>query len=153
MVKKKIILPVRISKILKNIKIHQNVQKNPRRTAKMNKIHHEYPKYPKTLENDQNAPKTTTIPTETFKTTKITLNPQNKQSTLETFENDLNIPKLSQNTLDFLDFEGILVDFKLPCSFERILWYFTHFSNIEVYILIILDFWGILAVYEAFRFD
>ena len=119
----------------------------------MNKIHHEYPKYPKTLEKDQHAPKTTTIPTETFKTTKITLNPQNKQSTLETFENDLNIPKLSQNTLDFLDFEGILVDFKLLCSFERILWYFTHFSNIEVYILIILDFWGILAVYEAFKFD
>ena len=80
--------------------------------------------------------KTTTIPTETFKTTKITLNPQNKQSTLETFENDLNIPKLSQNT----DYEGILVVFKLLFSFHRILWHFTHFSNIEVYILIILDF-------------
>ena len=64
-------------------------------------MHHEYPKYPKTLENDQNAHKTTTIPSKNFKMTKIPLNPQNKQSTLETFENDLNIPKLSQNTLEF----------------------------------------------------
>ena len=106
----------------------------------MNEIHHEYTKYPKTLENDQNATKMSTIPTKTFKTIRIPLNPQNKQSTLETFENDLNIPKLSQNTLDFLDYEGILVGFKLLFSFHRILWHFTHFSNIEVYILIILDF-------------
>ena len=49
--------------------------------------------------------------------TKIPLNPQNKQSTLETDENVLNIPKLSQNTLDCLDFDGILVGFKLLCSF------------------------------------
>ena len=94
-----------------------------------------------------------TIPTKTFKTIRIPLNPQNKQSTLETFENDLNIPKLSQNTLDFLDYEGILVGFKLLFSFHRILWHFTHFSNIEVYILIILDFQGILTVYETLRFD
>ena len=67
----------------------------------MTKMHYEYPKYPKTLENDQNAHKTTTIPSKNFKMTKIPLNPQNKQSTLETFENDLNIPKLSQNTLEF----------------------------------------------------
>ena len=67
----------------------------------MTKMHYEYPKYPKTLENDQNAHKTTTIPSETFKMTKIPLNPQNKQSTLETFENDQNISKLSQNTLEF----------------------------------------------------
>ena len=119
----------------------------------MNKIHNEYTKYPKTLENDQNATKTSTIPIETFKTTRIPLNPQNKQSTLETFENDLYIPNLSQNTLDFLDYEGILVVFKLLFSFHRILWHFTQFSNIEVYILIILDFWGILAVYEALRFN
>ena len=98
-------------------------------------------------------PKQPQYPWKLFKMPKIPLNSQKMQSTLETFENDLNIPKLSQNTLDFLDFEGILVDFKLLCSFERILWYFTHFSNIEVYILIILDFWGILAVYEAFKFD
>ena len=64
-------------------------------------MHHEYPKYPKTLENNQNAHKTTTIPSKNFKMTKIPLSPQNKQSTLETFENDLNIPKLSQNTLEF----------------------------------------------------
>ena len=31
-------------------------------------------------------------------------------------ENEQNIPKLCQNTLDFLDFEGILVGFKLLCS-------------------------------------
>ena len=48
---------------------------------------------------------------------KIPLNPQNKQSTLETFENDLNIPKLSQNTLDFLEFKGILVGFTLFYTF------------------------------------
>ena len=83
---------------------------------------------------------------------KIPLNPQNKQSTLETFENDLNIPKLSQNTLDFLEFKGILVGFTLFYTFQRILWYFAHFCNIEVYILIILDFLGILTVYEV-RFD
>ena len=39
-------------------------------------MHHERPKYPKTLRNDQNAPKTTTIPSETCKMTKIPLNPQ-----------------------------------------------------------------------------
>ena len=39
-------------------------------------MHHECPKYPKTLENDQNAPKATTIPLETFKMTQIPLNPQ-----------------------------------------------------------------------------
>ena len=48
---------------------------------------------------------------------KIPLNPQNKQSTLETFENDLNIPKLSQNTLDFLEFKGIWVGFALFYTF------------------------------------
>ena len=57
---------------------------DPLRTANMTKMHHEYPKYPKTQENIQNAPQTTTIPTENFKMTKIPLNPQNKQSTLET---------------------------------------------------------------------
>ena len=79
-------------------------------------MHHDCPKYPKTLENEQNAPKTTTFP-ETFKMTKIPLNPQNKQNTLETYENDQNHPKLSQNTLDFLHFWGILGGFKLFWSF------------------------------------
>ena len=83
----------------------------------MTKMHHEYLKYPKTLKNDQNVLKTTTIHTETFKMTKIPLNPHNKQSTLETIENDLNIPKLSQITLGFLDFASILVDLKFLCSF------------------------------------
>ena len=40
-----------------------------------------------------------------------------KKNPLETSENDQNTHKLSQNTLDILDFEGILVDFKLHCSF------------------------------------
>ena len=53
----------------------------------------------------------------------------------------------------FFDFEGILVGFKLICSFYRILWHFAGFSNVVAYILIILDFWGILAVYEVLRFD
>ena len=73
----------------------------------MTKMHHENPKYPKT----------TTIPTASFKMTKIPLNPQNKEWTLETIENDLNIPKLSQNTVDFLDFKGSLVCRKLLYSF------------------------------------
>ena len=46
------------------------------RTPKIIKMHHERPKYPKTLRNDQNAPKTTTIPSETCKMTKIPQNPQ-----------------------------------------------------------------------------
>ena len=46
----------------------------------MTKMHHECPKYPKTLENDQNAPKTTRAFQETIKITKIPLNPQNKYS-------------------------------------------------------------------------
>ena len=83
----------------------------------MTKMHHKYPKYPKTLKNGQNTPKTTTIPLETFQMPKIPLNSQKMQSTLETFENDLNIPKLSQNTLDFLPFAVILVGFRFPCSF------------------------------------
>ena len=70
----------------------------------MIKMHHEYPKYPKTLENNQNAPKTTTKHKETFKMTQIPLNPQNKQNTLETFETK---PKNTR----FFDFVGILVSF------------------------------------------
>ena len=83
----------------------------------MTKMHHECPKYPKTLENDLNTPKTMTILLETFKMDKIPLNPQNKQNALETFENDKNTPKQSQNAYDFLDFGGILAGFKLFCSF------------------------------------
>ena len=94
-----------------------------------------------------------TILLETFKMDKIPLNPQNKQNALETFENDKNTPKQSQNAYDFLDFGGILAGFKLFCSFQRILGHFALFSIVEVYILIILDVWGILAVYEVLRFD
>ena len=54
-----------------------------------------------------------TILLETFKMDKIPLNPQNKQNALETFENDKNTPKQSQNAYDFLDFGGILAGFKL----------------------------------------
>ena len=63
------------------------------------------------------------------------------------------IHHLSQNTLDFLDFECILVGFKLFCSFQMILVHFANFNNVEVYILIILDVSGTLAVYEVSRFD
>ena len=38
---------------------------------------------------------------------------KNKQNTLETSKKDQNTPKLIQNTLHFLDFGRILVDFKL----------------------------------------
>ena len=78
---------------------------------------------------------------------------KNKENTLITSKNDQNTPKLSQNTLDFLDYGGILVGFKFLLSFSRILAHFAHFSNVEVYILIILDVWGILAVYEVSGFD
>ena len=103
--------------------------------------------------NDQNAPKKMTTTAKTLKITKIPLNPQNKQYTLEIIEDGLNIPKQSQNTLDFLDFWAFLVSRKLLYSFLRILWHFSNFCNVEVYILIMLDVWGILAVYEASRLD
>ena len=83
----------------------------------MTKMHHERPKYPKILENDQNAPKMTSTTLKTFKMTEIPLNPKNNQNSLETSENDQNTHKLSQNTLVFIDFRSILVDFKLFCSF------------------------------------
>ena len=119
----------------------------------MTRMHHECPKYPKILKNDQNAPKTTSTTPKTFRMTKIPLNPENNQNSLETSENDQNTPKVSQNTLDFLDFGRILVSFKLFCSFQTILGHFANFSNVEVYILIILDVSGILAIYEVSRFD
>ena len=75
------------------------------------------------------------------------------QYALEIIENDLNILILSQNTLHFLDFGGSLVGRKLVQSFYRILWHFANFSNVEVYILIVLDVWVILFIYEVSRFD
>ena len=57
-------------KNIQNIKKPINKTKHlegPLRTLKITKMHHEYPKYPKTLENDQNTPRMTKIPTETFK--------------------------------------------------------------------------------------
>ena len=53
----------------------------------------------------------------TFEMTKYHWNLKNKQNPLKTFENDQNTHKLSQNILVFIDFRGILVDFKLFCSF------------------------------------
>ena len=75
----------------------------------MTKMHHECPKYPKILENDQNAPKTTTTTPKILKRSKYHWNLKNKQYTLETSENDENTPNQSQNMLDSLDFRGILV--------------------------------------------
>ena len=48
---------------------------------------------------------------------------------------------------------GILVGFKLFFSFLSILGHFTHFCNVKLYILKILDLWGILVIYEASRCD
>ena len=73
------------------------------------------------------------------------------QYALEIIENDLNILILSQNTLHFLDFGGSLVGRKLVQSIYRILWHFANFSNVEVYILIVLDVWVILFIYEVSR--
>ena len=75
----------------------------------MTKMHHECPKYLKIVENDQNAPKTTTTTLKTFKMTKYHWNLKNKQYTLETSKNDENTLKQSQNMLGSLDFWGILV--------------------------------------------
>ena len=79
-------------------------------------MHHECPKYPKILENDQDAPKTTTTP-KFWKCPNYHWNLKNKQYTFETLENDQNTLKLSQNILNSLDFGGIFVGFKFFCSF------------------------------------
>ena len=78
-------------------------------------------------------PKQRQQPRQLLKWSKYHWNLKNKQNTLENSENDQNTTKLSQNTFDFLDFGGILVGFKLLCSFYRILGHFAHFSNVEGY--------------------
>ena len=75
------------------------------------------------------------------------------QNPLEISENDQSTHKLNQNTLNFLDFWGIWVGFKLFCSFQRILGHFPCISNAKGYFLIILDVQGILVIYEVLRFD
>ena len=67
----------------------------------MTKTHLKWPQYPKKI----------------LAWLKYHWNLKNKKNTLETSENDQNTPKLSQNTLDFVDFGGILVSFKLFYSF------------------------------------
>ena len=62
-------------------------------------------------------PKQWQKPRELLKCSKYHWNLKNKQNTLENCENDQNNTKLSQNTIDFLDFGGVLVGFKLHCSF------------------------------------
>ena len=74
-------------------------------------------KISKIPKNNQNAPKMTSTTLKTFRMTKIPLNPKNNQNSLETSENDQNTPKLSRNTLDFLELGCILEGFKLFCSF------------------------------------
>ena len=100
---------------------------------------HKYPKYSKTLENDQNAPKTTTIPTETFKTTKIPLNPQNKQSTLETFETKPKYTRFFTLCRYFGRFQVsllILEDFMTFCMFQQCQGvYFNYFRFFWVIIV------------------
>ena len=98
-------------------------------------------------------PKQRQQPQKLWKWPKYEWNLKNKENTHKTSENDQTTPKLRQNTLDFLDFWGILVGFKYLCSFQRILGHFTHFSNVEVYILIILNVWGIFTVYEVSGFE
>ena len=83
----------------------------------MTKKRLECPKYLKTLENDQNAAKQPQYSQKILKWPKYHWNLKNKQNTIETFENDQNTPKLSQNTCNFLDFGVILGDLKLFCSF------------------------------------
>lgn len=93
--------------------------------------------YPQKFLNDQNT-------VETLKRSK---------NTIETSENDQNTPIQSKNSIDSLDFWGISVGFELFCSYYRIFWHFAHFSNVEGYILFILDVWGILVIFEILRFD
>ena len=54
-------------------------------------------------------------PRKLLKSQKYRRNLKNRQNILETSENDQNTPKLIRNTLDFLDFGGILVGFMLLC--------------------------------------
>ena len=49
---------------------------NPLELQKMTTMYHKCPKDPKILENDQNAPKTTTTTPKNLKLTKIPLKPQ-----------------------------------------------------------------------------
>ena len=56
-------------------------------------------------------------PQKFLKWPKYQWNLKNKENTLKTSKNDQNTPKLGQNTLDFLDFGGILVGFQFLCSF------------------------------------
>ena len=73
------------------------------------------------------------LPPKLLKWSKYSWNLKNKQNPLKTSENDQNTHKLSQNTLDVLDFGIILVGFKLFCSFYRILGHFADMSNVEGY--------------------
>lgn len=121
--------------------------------AKMTKMHIECQKYPKTLKNNENAPQTALISSKTSKWWKYHCQFKNKHNALATFENDWYNMKLSQNTLNFLDFRGVLVDFKLFCTVYRIFGHFAHFSNVEVHFLIVLDFGVNLVIYEVSRLE
>ena len=55
-------------------------------------------------------------PWKLLKWQKYRWNLKNKQNTLETSKNDQNTPKQIQNTLDFQNFGGILISFKLHYS-------------------------------------
>ena len=82
------------------LKCSTNV-KNIVESSKMSKMH----------------PKRRQQPQKLLKWPKYEWNLKNKEDTHKTSENDQNTPKLSQNTLDFLDFGGILVGFKFLRSF------------------------------------
>ena len=62
-------------------------------------------------------PKQRQQPQKILKWPKCHWNLKNKENSHKTSKNDQNTPKLSQHTLDFLDFGGILVGFKFHCSF------------------------------------
>ena len=87
---------------------------------------------PKPHQTNKTTPKRRQIPWK-IKLPKYHWILKNKQNTLEYSENDQNTPKLSQNTLSFLDFWGILVALKLFRSLWRIIGHSTHFSNFGGY--------------------
>ena len=142
-----------ISKYQKTYKYTKTSKIIPLELPKWLKMHHECRKYPKTYKMTKTPQKRPQWPRKLIKWPKYNWNLKNKQKTRESSKNDKNTPKLSQNTLNFLDFGDTLVGFELCCSSLRILGHFAHFSNVEVYFLIIFYFWSNLVIYELSRFD
>ena len=130
---KKIILHIRITKISITDKYTWTSKMTPLELPKWLKCTTKVQNIPKPKKIIKTPPKKRQQPRELLKWSKDNWNLKNKQNTLESYENYQNTPKLNQNILDSIDFEGIFVGFKLFCLFQRILGHFSHFRNVEGY--------------------